>query len=142
MWTGIHGLGRVLLKRGIDHVIARRSVLGTANVIERGSETATETEIDFRGETVRGVVARAAETVGSITHTRVGIGRWQKEWDCDLIHIFFCRLWILDGTRPNIVYSVRNMVQFHDLVVRLTDQFPCSAVSVTYCHTSCLRYTI
>lgn len=101
MWTGIHGLGRVLLKRGIDHVIARRSVLGTANVIEIGSETATatETEIGFRGETVRGVVARAAETAGSITHTRVGIGRWQKEWDCDLIHIFFCRLWILDGTR-------------------------------------------
>jgi len=66
----------------------------------------------------------------------------QKEWDCNLIHIFFCRLWILDGTRPNIVYLVRNAIQFHDVVVRLTNQFRCSAVSVTYCHTSCLRYTI
>lgn len=86
----MRGHGRVRPKKGIDHVRARRSVRAT------GSANASETEIGFRGAMGQGVVVvRGAEIVGSITHMRVVIGRWQKEWDFDCFCFSFC---ILDGT--------------------------------------------
>lgn len=88
-WTKIHVPGRVHPKRGIVRVNARRSVLETVSAIENG----TETEIDSRGEMAQGaVVVRAAEIVGTIIHTRVGIGRWQKEWDFEKTVTLFSHL--------------------------------------------------
>jgi hypothetical protein len=86
-WTRIHVLGRVPRKRGIDHVSAKRSVLETEteSAIEKGNGT----EIGSRDEMAQGaVVVRAAEIVGSTTHTRVEIGRWQKEWDFETVFVF------------------------------------------------------
>lgn len=106
-WTKIHVLDRVLLKRGTVRVSARRTVLETVSAIEKGIENATETEIDFRGEMVQeAVVAQAAEIVGTITHTRVGIGRWQKEWDFKTVVLFSPLHLGWDAARPNILYLV------------------------------------
>lgn len=83
-WTKIHVLGRVPRKRGIVHVSAKRSVLETESAIETGNGT----EIGSREEMAQGaVVVRAAEIVGSVTHTRVEIGRWQKEWDFETVFV-------------------------------------------------------
>lgn len=102
-WTKIHVLGRVHPKRGIvRHVSARRSVLETESTIVKGIENATETETEIgsRGEMGQGaVVVRVAEIAGSISHMRVEIGRWQKEWDFDFFFFrFFSQFCILDGT--------------------------------------------
>jgi hypothetical protein len=85
--TKIHALDRILRKRGIVRVTARRNALETENAIEKGNEsvTETETEIGSLGEMAQEVeVDRAAEIEGSIIHTREQIGRWQKEWDFEL----------------------------------------------------------
>lgn len=95
-------LGRVHRKRGIVRVSARKSVLETVSANEKGIENATETETETgsRGEMGQEVgEVGAAEIVGSTIHTRVEIGRWQKEWDFELFFLSFLTLTsCLDGT--------------------------------------------
>jgi len=128
-WTStkIHVLDRVLRKRGIVRVSAKRSVLESESAIETGNEngTETETEIGSRDGMAQGaVVVRAAETVGSITHTRVEIGRWRKEWDFETVFLFTFTSW-----KGHIVYLVRKIT---DLDVSLADKLSSRPVSVTY----------
>lgn len=66
--------------------------VNTKNVCETGNGTAigtgnvSETETGFHGEMGQGEVAVEAEGVAdSITRIRVEIGRWQKEWDSELL---------------------------------------------------------
>jgi len=100
-------------------------VLETESAIEKGNgngnatetETETETEIGSRDETAQGaVVVRGAESVDSITHTQVEIGRWQKEWDFETVFLF-SPLHLGMGRRP-IVYLVRKNFTYGDLDVR------------------------
>ena len=74
-------------------------MLESESAIETGNENGTETETEIGshdGMAQGAVVVRAAETVGSITHTRGEIGRWQREWDFETV--FLSHLYVLDGT--------------------------------------------
>ena len=56
------------------------------SAIEREIGNASGTGSDFRGGMGQGAEEeRGGGTVGLVTHMRVEIGRWQKEWDSELV---------------------------------------------------------